>query len=248
MNCRWKLFCVAGALLLSSGFAAAAQESHSWGYSGASGLEHWSELSPTCGLGKAQSPIDILHAEKKQLPAIEFAYHASPLKVINNGHSIQVNYAPGSSITIGDKTYELVQFHFHHPSETEINGRRSPMELHLVHQDKDGHLAVVAVLLNEGQANQTVSTVWNHLPPKQGTEFAPEQVEIDAIQLLPPNHRYYTFPGSLTTPPCTENVTWIVLATPVMLTKEQIAKFAAIYPNNGRPTQPLNGRTVLESE
>ena len=116
MICRWTLFWVVGALLLKSISPALSQESHSWGYTGATGPDHWSELNATCGLGKTQSPIDILHAETKPLPAITFAYHSSPLKIINNGHTIQVNYAPGSSITVGDKTYELVQFHFHHLS------------------------------------------------------------------------------------------------------------------------------------
>ena len=248
MLCRWTLFCVVGALLLSCLSPARSQESHSWGYFGATGPDHWSEVSATCGLGKTQSPLDILHAKKKPLPAITFAYHSSPLKIINNGHTIQVNYAPGSGITVGDKTYELVQFHFHHLSETEINSRRSPMELHLVHQGKDGNLAVVAVLLKEGQSNPTVNTVWSQLPRQEGQEIAPDDVEINALNLLPANHRYYTFPGSLTTPPCSENVTWLVLATPMTLSKEQIAKFAAIYPNNARPVQPLNNRVVLESE
>lgn len=248
MICRWTLFCVVGALFLSCISPVLSQESHSWGYSGAAGPDHWSEVSATCGLGKTQSPIDIRRAEKKPLPAITFAYHSSPLKIVNNGHTIQVNYAPGSSITVGDKTYALVQFHFHHRSETEINSQRSPMELHLVHQDKDGNLAVVAVLLNEGQSNPMVNTVWGQLPQQEGQEIAPEHVEINALNLLPANHRYYTFPGSLTTPPCSENVTWLVLATPVTLSKEQIAKFAAIYPNNARPVQPLNNRVVLESE
>ena len=239
---------LAAAVLSALASTSVAQEAHSWGYSGATGPDHWSEVGATCGLGKAQSPIDILHAEKKDLPAIEFAYHSSPLKVINNGHTIQVNYAPGSTITVDGKTYELIQFHFHHLSETAIDGQHSPMELHLVHKDKDGNLAVVAVLLNEGHSNQTVSTVWDHLPREVNKEDEPEHVEIEAVHLLPADHRYYTFPGSLTTPPCSENVTWLVLAKAMTLSKAQIEKFAALYPNNARPVQPLNGRTVLESQ
>src|SRR5215472_14278551 len=143
-----------------------------------------------------------------------------------------------AAVTVGDKTCELVQFHFHHRSETEINSQRSPMEPHLVHQDKDGNIAVVAVLLNEGQSNPLVNTVWSQLSQQEGQEIAPEHVEINALNLLPANHHYYTFPGSLTTPPRSENVTWLVLATPMTLSKEQIASFAAIYPNNARPVQP----------
>ena len=240
--------CVIATLLLSCVPFVSGQESHSWGYSGATGPKHWSEFSATCGVGKTQSPIDILHAEKKQLPAIQFAYHPSPLKIINNGHTIEVEYAPGSTITVGGTAYELVQFHFHHLSETEINDQRSPMELHLVHKDKDGNLAVVAVLLHKGVPNPVVGTLWSHMPNKKGQEIALPDVEVDAAQLIPADHRYYTFTGSLTTPPCTENVTWIVLEAPMTVTKQQIAKFAAIYPDNERPVQPLNGRTVLESE
>lgn len=244
---RWKTLLLVAVVGSSCAIVSVAQEAHSWGYSGATGPDHWSEVSATCGLGKTQSPIDIVHPEKKNMPAIQFAYHASPLAVINNGHTIQVNYAPGSTIGVDGKTYELVQFHFHHLSETAIDGHHTPMELHLVHKDKDGNLAVVAVLLKEGHPNQTVSTVWSNLPPEEGKEYAPQHLEIEAVHLLPANHSYYTFPGSLTTPPCSENVTWLVLTKPMTLSKEQIEKFAAIYPDNARPVQPLNGRSVLES-
>lgn len=244
----WRTYVSLGTIFLAFAAAALASDEHSWSYSGATGPEHWSEVSATCALGTTQSPIDILHAEKKHLPDIEFAYQSSPLKVINTGHTIQVNYAPGSTITLDGKTYELTQFHFHHLSETTISGQHSPMELHLVHKDKDGNLAVVAILVNEGPPNQTVSTVWRNLPAMEGKEVAPEHVEIDAVHMVPANHSYYTFPGSLTTPPCTEGVKWLVLATPLTLSKDQIAKFAAIYPTNARPVQPLNGRVVLQSE
>jgi carbonic anhydrase len=239
---------VAAVFLLRLGAAAGAQEDHHWSYSGAAGPEHWSEFGASCGLGKAQSPIDIQHAEQKDLPAIHFAYHPSALKVINNGHTIQANYAPGSTITVGGKSYQLVQFHFHHLSETTIEGKHSPMELHLVHKSKDGNLAVVAVFLQEGHGNSTVGTVWANLPHEVEKEFTPEHVEIEAVNLLPADHKYFTFAGSLTTPPCSEGVTWLVLEKPMTLSKEQIAKFAALYPDNARPVQPLNGRVVLESK
>lgn len=221
---------------------------HEWGYSGATGPNHWSEISPLCGKGHAQSPVNIVHTEVKDLPNLEFTYRASPLKVIDNGHTIQVNYAPGSALIVGGHTYELQQFHFHHKSETAIHGKHSPLELHLVHKDKDGNLAVVAVLLQDGVASSTVGTVWANLPPVKEKEFAPEHVEIDAMQLIPASHRYYTFAGSLTTPPCSENVTWIVMAQPMTVSKVQIEKFAAIYPHDERPVQPLNGRVIAESK
>lgn len=168
--------------------------------------------------------------------------------MIDNGHTVQVNYAPGSMLKIGDKTYELVQFHFHHKSETAIHGKHSPMEVHLVHKDKDGNLAVVAVLLHEGESNPAVATTWSNIPGEKEKAVSPDGVEIQAVQLLPKNHRYYTFSGSLTTPPCTENVTWIVMVEPVTVSKEQIEKFAKLYPDDERPVQPLNGRVVLQSK
>ena len=225
-----------------------AQEAHHWSYSGDTGPTHWSEVSPVCKFGHAQSPINITHAEQKDLPTLEFSYHPAPLSVIDNGHTVQVNYAPGSTLKVGDKTYELVQFHFHHKSETAIHGKHSPLEAHLVHKDKDGNLAVVAVLLQEGEANPAVATTWANIPAVKEKAVSPTAVEIQAIQLLPANKRYYTYAGSLTTPPCTENVTWLVMVDPVTVSKEQIAKFAKLYPNDERPVQPLYGRAVLESK
>jgi carbonic anhydrase len=225
-----------------------AQEAHSWGYSGETGPKHWSEVSAVCKFGHAQSPVNITHAEQKDLPNLEFSYHPAALNVIDNGHTVEVNYAPGSTLKVGDKTYQLVQFHFHHKSETAIQGRHSPLEAHLVHQDKDGNLAVVAVLLQEGEPNPAVATTWSNIPAVKEKAVSPERVEVDAAQLLPTNHRYYTFPGSLTTPPCTENVTWVVLVSPMTVSKEQIEKFAKLYPSDERPVQPMYGRMVLESK
>ena len=244
----WKTLFLAGLLYSLFAYCCFGQEGHAWGYSGEHGPDHWTEVSATCGLGKTQSPIDIVDPKKEKLPAIGFSYHAASLNVINNGHTIQVNYAAGSSIERDGKTYQLAQFHFHHMSENAIKGQHTPMELHLVHKDNDGNLAVVAVMLKEGKANKQVATVWSNLPSVEGKENTPASVAVDAAGLLPHKHKYHTFPGSLTTPPCSENVLWLVLEERVTLSKEQIAKFAAVYPNNARPLQPLNGRTVLESK
>jgi len=224
---------------------AAAQEAHDWGYAGEHGPDHWGGV---CSTGGVQSPIDIVSPEKTKLPVISVAYNAVPLKVINNGHTLQVNYAPGSSITRDGKTYDLVQFHFHHMSENAIKGKHQPMELHLVHKDKDGNLAVVGVMLKEGKANKSIETVWNNLPATEGAENAPGSTTVNAAGLLPGKRSYYNFPGSLTTPPCSEGVTWLLLTKPMTVSKQQIAKFAAVFPNNARPVQPLNGRKVLESK
>lgn len=228
-----------------------AEEGKHWSYSGDTGPSHWSDLNhdySACSLGKSQSPIDIVAPQYGKLPSIQFNYRPSELAVVNNGHTIQVNYAPGSSIVLDGKTYDLVQFHFHHLSETTIKGQHSPLEGHLVHKSKDGNLVVVAVLLSEGRANPALKTVWSNLPKEEGAENKPALVEVNAAQLLPDKHTYYTFPGSLTTPPCTEGVTWLVLAHKMTASKDQIAAFAALYPNNYRPTQPLDGRTILTSK
>src|SRR5215469_4722974 len=180
-------------LLLSTLFLLAAtssgwcQHEHSWSYSGTTGPEHWSEVSPTCKFGHAQSPVDITEPELKDLPALKFDYQPSALNVIDNGHTVQVNYAPGSTLKVGNKAYELVQFHFHHVSETAIRGKHSPLEAHLVHKDADGNLAVVAVLLDEGEANATVTTTWANISAEKEKTVTSENVQVDAAQLLPPN-------------------------------------------------------------
>lgn len=225
-------------------------EHHEWGYSGSEGPAHWGELSPefaACRTGHSQSPVNIEKTQSAHLPAIEFDYKPSALHIINNGHTIQINYAPGSFIKIGAERYELKQFHFHHPSEETIKGKRFPMELHLVHSDAAGNLAVVSVLLKEGSANPLVERLWGLAPKTEGPEKI-DDVQINAADLLPADHSYYAFLGSLTTPPCTEGVHWLVLGTPVTVSSKQVATFAKIYPYDERPTQSLNGRTVLASK
>jgi len=234
---------VATALCCAHGVRA---EGPHWSYQGHGGPAEWGELDPafaTCQLGKLQSPIDIRGAKTADLTAIKFDYKPSPLRVIDNGHSIQVNYAPGSSIDVGGTRYELVQFHFHKPSEEKIDGKAHAMVAHLVHKGADGKLAVVAVLLDAGGTNPTIDTIWKNLPQEKGKE-ATVNATIDAATLLPADHGYYTFQGSLTTPPCSEDVRWFVLKTPVKVAGSEITAFGKIYPMNARPSQPLNGRTL----
>ena len=227
-----------------------AEGKHHWTYSGDTGPAKWAALESeysACGLGKLQSPIDIRDgvAKKAGLPAIAFDYKPSPLEIVDNGHTIQVNYAPGSFITVEGRRYELVQFHFHKPSEEKINGKSADMVAHLVHKNADGKLAVVAVLLNTGQSNKLVETLWKNLPPQKEKENAPEAVQVNAADLLPSKTAaYYTFTGSLTTPPCSEGVTWFVLKSPTSISKNEVAQFAKLYPMNARPAQPLNGREI----
>lgn len=224
---------------------------HHWGYEGSEGPDHWAQLDKSfsaCQQGHHQSPIDIRTSKTADLPAIQFAYLPTPLHVVNNGHTIQANYAPGSFITVGDKRYQLIQFHFHHPSEERINGKGFAMVAHLVHKAADGALAVVAVLLEPGAANPMLASIWQHLPAHEGPEEKLDNLQIDVTGLLPQDRAYYTFTGSLTTPPCTENVTWFVLKTPVRISQRQADSFGKIYPRDARPSQPLYGREVLKSK
>jgi len=223
---------------------------HEWSYEGDHGPTHWGDIKSDyamCKTGKNQSPIDITNAVKADLSLIQFSYKPVQLKIINNGHTIQVNYAEGSFINVGGKPYQLVQFHFHHPSEEKIKGKNFDMVAHLVHKSAEGNLAVVAVLIKKGQANALIEALWANLPKEEGTEIVPANVMIDASGLLPAQQGYYTFTGSLTTPPCTEGVTWFVLKAPIELSSAQINRFAHFYKHNARPVQPLDGRVVSES-
>jgi carbonic anhydrase len=245
---------LAFSLVLASGLALAQGAKHPaqhWSYEGEEGPKHWGDLKPdysVCKTGQRQSPIDIRDAKKASLPSIRFDYKPSAVKIINNGHTIQINYAPGSFITVGDKRYELRQFHFHHPSEEQVEGKAYDMVIHLVHADSEGHLAVVAVLVKSGSANPLIQRLWENLPKTEGKEESVSGAEVNAAELLPKSLGYYTFEGSLTTPPCSEGVTWFVLKMPVEVSADQLAAFVKLYPHNARPTQPSNGRAISASE
>ena len=242
--------CAAAVAIVFSAAATAAEAGHEWTYSGATGPEHWADQSPefaTCGIGKHQSPINIDKTEKVALPPIEFHYQPAPLTVIDTGHSVQLNYAPGSTITVGGETYTLTQFHFHRPSEEQVHGRPFAMVAHLVHKNAKGELAVVAVELKPGKANPVLEAVLNHVPSVKGKEETTAGRTVNVANLIPTQHGYYTFAGSLTTPPCSEDVTWFVLKHPVEVSASEIAKFSKHYAHNARPVQPLNGRVVRET-
>ena len=258
MNRRSRVTCLI-LLALCSAFGMAkpgfkqekAASSTHWTYSGPNGPSHWRDLGPdfaTCTTGKRQSPINIKSARRDSaLPPIQFDYKPSPLKILNNGHTIRIDYAPGSSIAINGKTFPLTQFHFHKPSEEEIAGKKFDMVIHLVHERSDG-AAVVAVLLKRGGGNPVIQKLWANLPKTEGKEEEVANPAINAADLLPADRNYYTFDGSLTTPPCSEGVEWFVLKTPIEISTGQIATFTKFYPMNARPIQPMNGREVRESE
>ncbi len=222
-----------------------------WSYEGSNGPAHWGELSPeysACNAGKQQSPIDIRQTEAGRLPPLRFDYKAAPLKLINNGHTVQVNFPAGNWLTVGDARYELKQLHFHRPSEERIDGRGSEMVVHLVHANDKGETAVIAILLRRGLSNATIQKIWDATPNSAGQEREVTGVQIDPSELLPPIRAYYTYRGSLTTPPCTEGVTWFVLEAQGSVSVEQSKAFGKIFPANARPVQALDGRVVKKSE
>lgn len=227
----------------------AVQHAHiHWGYEGAGAPENWSKLDPqnkACAIGERQSPIDIKDGIKVDLEPIKFNYQPSTFRIVDNGHTVQVQVGEGS-ISLTGKSYELVQFHFHRPSEEKINGQRFDMVVHLVHKADDGQLAVVAVLLERGNENPFIQTLWNYMPLEKKMPVSPPNAIVDLNTLLPTSRNYYTYMGSLTTPPCSEGVLWLVMKQPVQVSPEQINIFSRLYRNNARPIQPSSGRLIKE--
>jgi len=227
----------------------AAQHNGHWSYDGESGPQSWGHLKAEftkCASGTRQSPIDIRDGIRVDLEPVQFDYKPSAFRVLDNGHTVQVNVAPGNSIEVMGRRFELVQFHFHRPSEERIDGKQFDMVAHLVHKDVGGRLAVVAVLLERGGAHALVQSVWNNLPLEKGDEV-PARAPLDLNQLLPQDTRYFTYMGSLTTPPCSEGVLWMVMQQPVSVSSEQIDVFARLYPMNARPVQQASGRLIKQS-
>ena len=236
--------------------AAAAHEGPHWSYEGDTGPAAWGTLSADwspCGNGQNQSPIDIDQTMSADLPEMRAQYPPASLKImhtahvadgINNGHTIQINYTDGDVLTIGSEQFQLLQYHFHVPSEHTVKGQHHAMEMHLVHATNDGKLAVIGVFIDEGAHNAAFDPILSNLPATKGAESHLEQVMVDVNQMLPSSLESYRYDGSLTTPPCSESVNWLVMTTPIQMSADQIAAFRAIINGNNRPVQPLNGRTV----
>lgn len=228
--------------------ATAHDTSPHWSYDGELGPAIWAQLSSayaTCGAGTAQSPIDIAGAFGESLPPVTFGYAPANVSIVNNGHTVQTNFEPGSFIEVEGERFELLQLHFHHPSEHVIEGRTFDVEMHLVHRHSNGRLLVIGVLLDDTlPENAAVTAALARLPQAEGIAF---EQESDAAALLPDSRTYFTYDGSLTTPPCTEGVRWLVLTTPVGVSAAAVARFAELFPHNARPVQPLTGRTVRYS-
>ncbi len=224
-----------------------------WSYEGENGPQAWGKLKPefnTCAIGKRQSPINIEEAGTLQGPAepLQFNYQPSSGTVVNNGHTIQVNLFGDNVLMVRGSAYKLVQFHFHTPSEEQVNYRSFAMVAHLVHKNAQDQLAVVSVLFDSGAANTLIDKVWTYMPLDVNDQVNMPAGMLDMNELLPRDQRYYQFIGSLTTPPCTEGVLWMVLKQSVQISKEQLKLFQQLYPNNARPVQPVNGRPVRNAQ
>jgi carbonic anhydrase len=220
-----------------------------WAYEGEGSPANWAKLdskNAACAVGKRQSPIDIRESIKVDLEGIQFDYRPTPFRIIDNGHTVQVTVGEGLGLSVQGRRYDLLQFHFHRPSEERVNGRLYDMVVHMVHKDQDGNLAVIAVLLERGMEHPIIQALWNNMPLERGMELTPDVI-LDLNKLLPQNRAYWTYMGSLTTPPCSENVLWMVFKQPVSISQEQLAIFTRMYKNNARPVQPSHGRLVKES-
>ncbi len=217
-----------------------------WGYGPNDGPGCWGTLDPAfsvCALGKAQSPIDLTGGQWADLTPIKFDYGRTRIVVENTGHTIQMTPEPGNGIVVDGMYHELLQFHFHHRSEHLFDGTRFPLELHLVHGNGEGGLAVIGILVAQGEANGALAPSWAHLPAESGTPHAVAE-ELDLASLLPSFGTTWRYMGSLTTPPCTEGVAWIIPFKTLSMSAGQIDAFAAIHPNNCRPVQPLGERVL----
>jgi carbonic anhydrase len=223
--------------------------SNVWSYEGENGPAYWGKINPAwakCGDGNRQSPIDIRDGMKVELEQITFDYHPSSFNVTDNGKTVQVMVGGGNFITVNNRMYELIQFHFHRPSEERINGKGYEMVVHLVHKDGEGRIAMLALLLERGKPQPVIQAVWNNLPLEKLETLAPSTV-LDPMELLPARRDYFTFMGSMTTPPCQEGVLWLVMKEPVQASPAQMALFSRLYPLNARPVQPSSGRIIKES-
>lgn len=242
------LFAVLSAGLLSCTLPATAAPP--WAYTGDKGAAHWGAIDPSfaeCASGHQQSPINIVKPVKAALPRLDFRYGNAAPTIWNNGHTVQVNLPAGNTLEVGGQTYELLQFHFHTPSEEHIDGKSEPMVAHFVHKNAAGKLGVVAVLIRAGRSNAAWEPVFQHLP-RVGETITVDDLSLDLAALLPKSLGYYDFAGSLTTPPCSEGVHWMVLKEAVTLSSRQIAAFRQLVGKNARPVQALNARLVQESE
>lgn len=245
MTSRTLISLAALAAMLTPAFA----EGPHWGYEGAEDPTHWGDLSDEwkdCAVGNQQSPIDIVPAVaiSADFSPAETHWDAFKPSVVDNGHTIQVNTkGHGGYAELNGVRYDLAQFHFHHESEHTVDGKHSPLEVHFVHQSEAGDLLVLGVLLKQGAESQALEAIEESWP-EVGAEVDEDEM-LDPSSLIPADHASYRYQGSLTTPPCSQTVTWNVYTNPVEVSAEQIDEFISHYANNARPVQPLNRRFLL---
>jgi carbonic anhydrase len=242
----------AGALaacpLCATGALAAGKGGARWSYHGDGGPEHWGDLDPgfaACSTGNQQSPVDLRDSTPAGLEEVQIFWRPVQLDVLNNGHTIQVNTAGGGFMVLDGRKFELLQFHFHHPSEHTLYGENFPMEVHFVHKSADGDLGVLGVFMAEGEEHPTINTIWRNVAVRGGSQRSEEFITPD--MLLPDDRAYFRYAGSLTTPPCSEVVNWAVMAQSITVSRRQIEAFGNLYPMNARPLQALNRRFILGS-
>lgn len=220
-----------------------------WSYEGNNGPAKWGDVdaaSKVCTIGQQQSPIDIVAPLKSRLPPLKISWSKGADTIVNNGHTIQLNFAEGSTLNVGDAKYKLLQVHFHRPSEHMVAGKSFPMEAHFVHRAESGALAVVGVLMSTGKANAAFARVAGTMPTREGPPVKAD-AGFNPNEMLPRKLSYYRYPGSLTTPPCSETVEWLLLSNPITVAETDVAAFAKLYPLNARPVQRDNRRYVLQS-
>ena len=231
---------------------AAAPKPDSWSYAGKTGPANWAKLDKSfaiCAEGQAQSPIDIPDntVRKGDFPSKLFNYKPMPLSVTDTGRTVSVKYGGGSYFTLDGVKYDLVSIEFRKPGEHKVNGKGREMEAHLIHKGKGDKLAVIVVGIDPGKESQVLKSIFSNIPATKEKESAVPSVTINAVELLPPSKDYYAYMGSATTPPCTENVEWFILKSPITASADQIARFGKLYPMNARPTQPIHGRDIRGS-
>ena len=229
--------------------AAAGHAAPHWSYAGDTGPEHWGDLRPdfkVCQLGLEQTPIDLNSGTRGEPAPTQLDYKPLALRIVNNGHTVQVNADAGSFCMIGATKYDLLQFHFHHPSEHLLRGKTFDLECHFVHRSGGGDLAVVGVFIAPGAHNPALQAIFDVMPRQEGPERRASGT-VDPLALLPNGRTFFRYMGSLTTPPCSEGLTWTVYREPIEASPQQIQQFAALFPNNARPVQRRNRRFVIES-
>jgi carbonic anhydrase len=232
----------------------ASEEAPHWEYAdeGEDGENSWGDIDPayaSCKDGREQSPIDLVNKDEVDIADIELAEETlSPLALVNNGHTIQVNATSTGGMTIDGKTYKLAQFHFHAPSEHTFDGLYAPLELHLVHKSDDGNLAVLGILIKEGAENAALAPVFANIPAEKTEEPVEVEGSLDVMALFPENKTTYRYNGSLTTPPCTEGVLWNVFVDTIEASREQIRAYTVVYSDTARQVQPLNERDYIKGK